>query len=164
MGPQDPWNSDARALRGMACCPGLPGAHPALARLTSVGQQRKCQGPSCLQRRATEGPRACIHDSPSRQSCQTPAAPLGTAHTKSQVLEFFCLFTSTSLNLAPIPPYQHPSACTTTVLQHCAGHLLTFCSVTKSCLTLLHHGLHYTRLPCLPLSPHVCSNSCPLGW
>ena len=26
------------------------------------------------------------------------------------------------------------------------------------------HGLQYTRLPCSPLSPGVCSNSCPLSW
>ena len=26
------------------------------------------------------------------------------------------------------------------------------------------HGLHYTRLLCLSLSPEVCSNSCPLNW
>ena len=39
-------------------------------------------------------------------------------------------------------------------------NLFTFCccSVTKSCLTL---GLQHSRLSC-PLSPRVCSNSCPL--
>ena len=26
------------------------------------------------------------------------------------------------------------------------------------------HGLQHTRLPCLSLSPGVCSNSCPLSW
>ena len=37
------------------------------------------------------------------------------------------------------------------------------CSVTKVCLTLGPHGLQKTRLPCPPLSPRVCSNSCSLG-
>ena len=36
------------------------------------------------------------------------------------------------------------------------------CSITKSCLTLLPHGLQHTRLPCPSLSPRVCSNSCSL--
>ena len=30
--------------------------------------------------------------------------------------------------------------------------------------SLWPHGLQHTRLPCLPLSPRVCSNSCPLSW
>ena len=30
--------------------------------------------------------------------------------------------------------------------------------------TLWPHGLQHTRLPCPPLSPRVCSNSCPLSW
>ena len=35
--------------------------------------------------------------------------------------------------------------------------------MAKSCSTLCYpHGLHHTRLLCLPLSPGVCSNSCPL--
>ena len=38
------------------------------------------------------------------------------------------------------------------------------CSVNKSCLTLQPHGLQHTRLPCPPLSPRVCSSSCPLCW
>ena len=29
--------------------------------------------------------------------------------------------------------------------------------------SLQPHGLHHTRLPCLSLSPGVCSNSCPLS-
>ena len=29
---------------------------------------------------------------------------------------------------------------------------------------LQFHGLNYTRLFCPPLSPGVCSNSCPLRW
>ena len=37
------------------------------------------------------------------------------------------------------------------------------CSVTKSCLTLLLHVLQHIRLPCLPLSSEVCSNSGPLS-
>ena len=38
------------------------------------------------------------------------------------------------------------------------------CSVAKSCPTLWFHGLQHARLPCPPLSPGVCSNSCPLSW
>ena len=30
--------------------------------------------------------------------------------------------------------------------------------------SLQPHGLQHTRLPCPPLSPGVCSNSCPLCW
>ena len=30
--------------------------------------------------------------------------------------------------------------------------------------SLLPHGLQYPRLLCPPLSPGVCSNSCPLSW
>ena len=109
--------------------------HPGQADLY-VGQQRSAKDPVAY-RGWPEGPRACIHDSPSRQSCQTPTAPLGTAHTKSRVLEFFSLFTSTSRNLT------HPSLPAPLCLHHhhpqqCAGHLLTFCSVTKSCLTLCY--------------------------
>ena len=37
------------------------------------------------------------------------------------------------------------------------------CSVAQSCPTLQPHGLQYTRLLCPPLSPRVCSNSCPLS-
>ena len=37
------------------------------------------------------------------------------------------------------------------------------CSIAKLCLTLWLHGLQHTRLLCLPLSPRVCSNSCPLS-
>ena len=45
------------------------------------------------------------------------------------------------------------------------------CSVTKSCSTLctwVEHeswsaGLQHSSLPCLSLSPRVCSNSCPLS-
>ena len=36
------------------------------------------------------------------------------------------------------------------------------CSVTKSYLTLRHHGLQHSRLLCPPLSPGACSNSRPL--
>ena len=36
------------------------------------------------------------------------------------------------------------------------------CSVMLNCLW--PHGLHHTSLPWLPLSPRVCSNSCPLSW
>ena len=38
------------------------------------------------------------------------------------------------------------------------------CSVAEYCLTLLHHGLQHTRLPCISLSCRVCSNSCPSNW
>ena len=37
------------------------------------------------------------------------------------------------------------------------------CSVAQSCLTLWPHGLQHTRIPCLSLSPRVCSSSCPLN-
>ena len=38
------------------------------------------------------------------------------------------------------------------------------CSLSKSCPTLCGtHGLQHTRLPCPPLSPGVCSNSCPFS-
>ena len=40
------------------------------------------------------------------------------------------------------------------------------CSVTKSCPNLglqSTHGMQHARLFCLPLSPRVCSNSCPLS-
>ena len=39
--------------------------------------------------------------------------------------------------------------------------LLLSCSVVSDCLQ--PHGLQHTRLPCLSLSPRVCSNSCPLN-
>ena len=32
------------------------------------------------------------------------------------------------------------------------------------CDSLWLHGLQHARLPCPPLSPGVCSNSCPLSW
>ena len=38
------------------------------------------------------------------------------------------------------------------------------CSLAKLCLTLRSHGLQHASLPCLSLSPRVCSNSCPLSW
>ena len=37
------------------------------------------------------------------------------------------------------------------------------CSVAESCLTLQPHGLQQTRVLHPPLSPGVCSNSCPLN-
>ena len=40
--------------------------------------------------------------------------------------------------------------------------LLFSCSVMSD--FLWPHGLQHSRLPCLPLSPGVCSNSCPLSW
>ena len=30
--------------------------------------------------------------------------------------------------------------------------------------SLASHGLQHTRLLCPPLSPRICSNSCPLSW
>ena len=42
-------------------------------------------------------------------------------------------------------------------------HIFCYCClVTKSCLTLRPHGLWHPRLLCPPLSPGVCSHSCPL--
>ena len=40
---------------------------------------------------------------------------------------------------------------------------LSSSSSTKSCSNLRPHGLQHMRLPCPPLSPGVCSNSCPLS-
>ena len=40
--------------------------------------------------------------------------------------------------------------------------LLGSCSVVPD--SLWPHGLQHGRLPCLSLSPRVCSNSCPLSW
>ena len=37
-------------------------------------------------------------------------------------------------------------------------------SVAKLCLTLCDYGLQHARLLCPPVSPGVCSNSCPLSW
>ena len=45
------------------------------------------------------------------------------------------------------------------------AHLLFVVVVaqSKSCLTQGPHGLPHARLPCPPLSPIVCSDSCPLS-
>ena len=40
---------------------------------------------------------------------------------------------------------------------------LSCCSVAKSCPTLGPHGLWHARLLCPPVSPGVCSDSCPLN-
>ena len=40
---------------------------------------------------------------------------------------------------------------------------MEYCSVAKLWATLRPHGLQHARLPCLSLSPRVCSNSCPLS-
>ena len=39
-----------------------------------------------------------------------------------------------------------------------------FSSVAQSCLTLQLHGLQHIRPPCLPPTPGIYSNSCPLIW
>ena len=36
------------------------------------------------------------------------------------------------------------------------------CGSVKSCLTLQHHGLQHTRLPCPSPTPRSYSNSCPI--
>ena len=41
---------------------------------------------------------------------------------------------------------------------------LSFMFTFKSCPTLPSHGLKHTRLPRLPLSHRVCSNSIPPSW
>ena len=42
------------------------------------------------------------------------------------------------------------------------NHLLSLLfSHSVSSSSLLSHGMQHTRLPCLSLSPRVCSNSCP---
>ena len=41
---------------------------------------------------------------------------------------------------------------------------MTYCLATKSWMTLCDpHGLQHTRPLCLPLSPRVCLDSCPLS-
>ena len=46
----------------------------------------------------------------------------------------------------------------------CLGYTRNCCCwITKSLPTLWPHGLQHNRLPCPPLSPGVCSNSCPLS-
>ena len=40
------------------------------------------------------------------------------------------------------------------------SRLLSSCSVVSD--SLRPHGLQHARLPCPPLSPTICSNSCPL--
>ena len=42
--------------------------------------------------------------------------------------------------------------------------MVQFSSVTQLCLTLWHHGLQYSRLPCLSSMHGAYSNSCPLSW
>ena len=45
------------------------------------------------------------------------------------------------------------------------GHISSCCcSVTKLCPTLWLHGLQHASRFCPPLSPGVCSDSCPLSW
>ena len=49
---------------------------------------------------------------------------------------------------------------------HTHRHTQTYCcSVAQSCPPLCYHmdRVQHTRLPCLPLSPRVCSSSCPLS-
>ena len=49
-------------------------------------------------------------------------------------------------------------------LAHVSSVIICCCSVAKSCLTLCDPiGWQLARLPCLSLSPGVCSNSCPLS-
>ena len=50
------------------------------------------------------------------------------------------------------------------VLKDVSGLKWHSCSVAKSSPTLCMqpHGLQHTKLPCLPLSPGICSDSCPL--
>ena len=55
------------------------------------------------------------------------------------------------------PYYQY----ITRALKNCIAVVVQSFSHSDS---LQPHGLQYTRLPCLSLSPWVCSNSCPLSW
>ena len=43
---------------------------------------------------------------------------------------------------------------------------LCYAVLSQSVLSdsLWSHGLQHTRLPCPPLSPRVCSSTCPLSW
>ena len=49
------------------------------------------------------------------------------------------------------------------ILQLLDGTSYLLSLVTKSFDTLLPRGLQYARIPCLSLSPRVCSDSCPLS-
>ena len=51
-------------------------------------------------------------------------------------------------------------------LQHILCQILpcSFCYCCCSVAKLWPHGLQHARVPCLPLFPGVCSNSCPLSW
>ena len=63
----------------------------------------------------------------------------------------------------------HPSQIAPTHLSHWVAGLKVaqllprpcYCSVAKSCPTLQSHGRQSARLPCPPLPPGLCSNSCP---
>ena len=53
-----------------------------------------------------------------------------------------------------------PGSASVSTLETCSH--CCCCSVTQLCLTLRPHGMQHARLPCPPLSPGACSNSCPL--
>ena len=59
-----------------------------------------------------------------------------------------------------------PIACQAPLSMEFSRHkywlLLFSCSVVSNFLR--PHGLQHARFPCPPLSPGVCSNSCPLSW
>ena len=48
-------------------------------------------------------------------------------------------------------------------IQFTTNYFQCCCLVTRLCPTLWPHGLQHNRLPCLPTSPGVCSNLCPLS-
>ena len=58
---------------------------------------------------------------------------------------------------------KHTDVMGRTLYSDTQGILTCSCWVIQSCPTLQPHVLQDTRLPCLSLSPWVCSTSCPLS-
>ena len=71
-------------------------------------------------------------------------------------LPYLCFKTSFDRTHVYVSPSPFAGTSTTFLIM-----LLFSCSVVSD--SLWPHGLQHTRLPCLPLSPSVCSNSCPLS-
>ena len=96
---------------------------------------------------------------------RSPSLPYLTPHASATlslpfVLDMSDLYCGSVLCICCAPSLKCPW------LQHILCQILPcsfcycFCSVTK----LWPHGLQHARVPCLPLFPGVCSNSCPLSW
>ena len=71
-------------------------------------------------------------------------------------LPYLCFKTSFDRTHVYVSPSPFAGTSTTFLIM-----LLFSCSVVSD--SWWPHGLQHTRLPCLPLSPSVCSNSCPLS-